>query len=181
MSTHECCNRLSKQRSLRTRDEQPHEDLDGARPLRLTPSRRGKPLSESRLWAVAQLVNLGNPVHAPHGAEGRAGFDLVVFPPQVGGAIALQGNSRVTALLRAPMHQAVLADVEIPGAGGAMPLVGPTKGQILLKSVVVCEVERRLPKANRLFKYRVLDLVEKAQTAGSVVNDADGCREPELV
>src|SRR5262245_50416043 len=181
MPAHECCNRLSKQLSLRTRDEQPHEDLDGARPLRLTPNSSGKPLSESRLWTVAQLVNLGDSVHAPDGAERRAGFDLVVFPSQVGGAIALQGNCRMTALLRAPVHQAVLADVEIPGAGAAMPLVGPTEGEILLKAVVVCEGERRLPKANRLFKYRMLHLVKKAQTTGPIVNDADGCREPELV
>src|SRR5262245_52636834 len=87
----------------------------------------------------------------------------------------------MTALLGTPVHQTVLADVEISGASAAMPFVGATNGQIFLKPVVVCEVERRLPKAYRLFEYRLLFLVEQTQMAGPIVNDADGCGEPELV
>ena len=78
------------------------------------------------------------------------------------------------------MHEAVLADVEIARAGAAVPFIRLAIGQILLKPVVVREVEHRLPERHNLFEDCSLRIIELQQAARSVVNDSDRCRETEI-
>src|SRR6185437_14743726 len=64
------------------------------------------------------LMNAGN------GAVGSAGFLGEVLAPDVGDSVIRQRDSGIAALLGAVVNQAVLADIEIAGAGSAAPVVG---------------------------------------------------------
>ena len=64
------------------------------------------------------LMNAGN------GAVGSAGFLGEVLALDVSDSVIRQRDSRIAALLRAVVNQAVLADIEIAGAGSAAPVVG---------------------------------------------------------
>ena len=59
-------------------------------------------------------------------------------------------NARIAALLRAPVHQAVLADVEIARAGAAPPVVRLALGDIVLETVDAREAA--LAHGHDLFK-----------------------------
>ena len=78
---------------------------------------------------------------AAYGAQRRASLVTVILPLQILGAILLERDARVAPLLRTPVHEAVLADVEIPCTGTAVPLVGLPVGEVLLEAVVIREVE----------------------------------------
>src|SRR5262249_11763865 len=119
-------------------------------------------------------------VYAPHGAERRAVLHAVILAAQVVGAVLLQWDTRMTALLRAPVDQAILADIEVPRAGAAEPVVWLSVGKVLLEAVVVREVEHRLSERQDPLQNQPLRLVELEQPAASIMNDPDSGRESEI-
>ena len=78
------------------------------------------------------------------------------------------------------MNEPVLADIEIAGTGGAMPVVGATFREILLKPVVVGKIEGGLSDRNHLLQHLALMVVERQQPATAVVDDPDRRGKPEL-
>ena len=62
-------------------------------------------------------------MHAPDRAMWRARFLGEVFSFDVGKRIFLEWNARVTPLLGTIVNQPVFANVEIPRAGAASPIV----------------------------------------------------------
>ena len=86
----------------------------------------------------------------------------------------------MTTLLRAPVDQTILADIEVPGAGAAEPVVWLSVREVLLKSVVVGEVEQRLSERHDSLQNQPLRLVELKQPAGSTMNDSDSRRESKI-
>src|SRR5262245_54465538 len=78
------------------------------------------------------------------------------------------------------MDETILADVEISRAGTALPVVGPTAGEVLLESVVVGEVEHRLAQRHDLLEDQLLTIVESYKATVSVVDDPHGRGESEL-
>ena len=70
-----------------------------------------------------------------HGAVGRTWLLGIKLAPQIADRIFLQRNSRISALLRAVMHQAILANVEITRPGAAPPLIRPPQRDIVLKGI----------------------------------------------
>ena len=67
----------------------------------------------------------------------RARFFRPVFPFEIGGPVLREPDAGRAALLRAPVDQAVFADVEVARAGAAVPLIRPAGDQILLEHVIV--------------------------------------------
>src|SRR5262245_34964067 len=126
-AAHDGRDRSPEQVAARVGYECPPQDSDRnrkARRQRVT--WRGKPGSERAFGIVAQLVDLCDAMHAPYGAEGRTVLVPVVLRPQVVFAVLFERNARVPALLRAPVHKTVLAHIQVPRAGAAVPLVGCT-------------------------------------------------------
>ena len=64
-----------------------------------------------------------------------AGFFGYVLAADVLHCVLLQGDAGVAALLRAVVHQAILADIQVAGAGAAAPLVGPALGDVVLEAI----------------------------------------------
>src|SRR5207302_5694500 len=87
----------------------------------------------------APHVYHGNLVDAGNCAVRSAGFFRPVFTPDIVGAVLLQRNRRIAALLRAVMHQAVLADVQVASPRPASPVVGPTLSDVVLKVINAAE------------------------------------------
>src|SRR5271168_465620 len=111
-------------------------------------------------------------MHARHGAMRRARLFSHELTAYIVASIGCERNSGITALLRAVVHQAVFADVEVARAGAAAPVVGLALGNVVLKSVDAGEAAffQRL--------HFVIDaaffLAQRLQLAAAVVNDADG-------
>src|SRR5271157_1738365 len=74
-------------------------------------------------------------MHARNRAVRRATFLGGIFAAQIVARVASQRNSRISALLRAVVHQPVLADVEIARARSASPIVWQSPGDVVLKRV----------------------------------------------
>src|ERR1700683_123972 len=72
-------------------------------------------------------------VHAADRAVRRARLRRGELAPEIVDRIRLERHTRGPALLRAVVHQPALADVQIPSARAAPPVVGLAVGQIVLK------------------------------------------------
>src|SRR5690348_1004498 len=81
----------------------------------------------------APEVHGRDPVHAADRAEGGAGLRRVELAADVLDGVLLERNRRVAPLLRAVVNEAELADVEIPGAGAAAPVVRLAVRQVVLE------------------------------------------------
>src|SRR5262245_34066958 len=110
---------------------------------------------------------------AANGAHRCATLDLVILPPEIVGDILREGNAGVSALLRTPVHEPVFTDVQITAAGAAVPVIRVRVREILLKAVVVGEIEWRLAGGDNLFEDRPLPVVERFQLAAVIVDDPD--------
>ena len=62
-----------------------------------------------------------------------------MFSLQIAHVVLLERNRRTATLLRAVVHQSVLADVEIATSRPAVPVVGGSGNQVLLKLLVEVE------------------------------------------
>ena len=78
-------------------------------------------------------------MHAGNGAARRAAFFCAKFALALLGRVFGQRNAGISALLRAVVDQAVLANVEIAGAGAASPIVFAARGDVVLEAVHASE------------------------------------------
>src|ERR1700716_3274506 len=108
----------------------------------------------------------------------RAGFFAEVLAADIVPGVGCERNRRITALLRAVMHQSVFADVEITGAGTAAPVVGQPLRDVVLKSVD--SGKALLFKRLHLVVDVALFVAERLQLATAVVDDSDGRAETQF-
>src|SRR5262249_43814006 len=92
-----------------------------------------------------------------------------IFSTKILFCILFKRNSRVTSLLRAIMDQPILADIQIPAASAAPPIVAPGFRQIFLKSIV--SGIALLPKVFHLEVYFALQSFKRFERAEAVVDD----------
>ncbi len=111
-------------------------------------------------------------MHARNRAMRRTAFFRHILSPDVVERILLQRGAGISALLRAIMHQPVLADIEITRAGAAAPLVGTSLRNIVLKGVDAGEAT--LLHRLHLVVDALLFVGERLQLAAAVMDDADG-------
>src|SRR6202030_265773 len=93
-----------------------------------------------------------------------------IFAAAVFGRVFFKRHARVSALLRAPVNQSILADVEIARAGAASPFVRFTSCDVVLETV-----EARKPPlahAHDFFEDFGLAGSERLQLSLAVVQDA---------
>ena len=88
------------------------------------------------------------------------------------------GLAGITALLRAVVHQPVLAYIQVAGAGPAAPIAGPAVGDVVLEIIELREV--LLLKSLHLQEHGPLPLADRPQLPVAVVDDPDRGGEPEF-
>src|SRR6185436_5941298 len=114
---------LPKQPASGTRDKRPLQDLDGQRETRRLPAdRRREPLRQRTLRVLAQFIHLRDAMDAANRTHRRAALDAVILGTEIVEAVLRQRDAWMTALLRAPMYETVLADIEVPRTGAALPV-----------------------------------------------------------
>ena len=124
-------------------------------------------------------------MHAADRAERRAPFRRQELAPDVVDRVRRERHAGAAALLRAPVHQPVLADVEVARAGAALPVVRLAVGEVHLEAADAgVEVLEHLAAAvdppHHVVEDRALVRAERLEQAGAVVDDADRGREAEL-
>src|SRR5262245_61249486 len=88
-----------------------------------------------RLLRSAPVVQHGDLLNAGNSAVFGARFFIIEFPLDILRGVIFEWNCRKTALLRAVMDKAVLADIEVSRACAAPPVMRPSIGQVILKFV----------------------------------------------
>src|ERR1700744_5534960 len=116
-------------------------------------------------------------MHAADGAVRRARLGRRVLAPDVLDGIIGERRARIAALLRAVVHEAVFADVQVAGAGAALPVIRAPFDQVALE-IVDARVQA-LAELHALVVDGALAGVERLQLARLVVEDADRRREAE--
>src|SRR5574340_458925 len=86
------------------------------------------------LWRSPE-IQVRNLMDARHRARRRTGLLRQEFPPNILCRVFVKGFAGPAALLRTIMDQPVFADVEIPGAGAATPIIGLALGDVFLKAI----------------------------------------------
>ncbi len=125
----------------------------------------------------APVVKHADLLHAGDGAAHGAGLYGVEFTDNIFAGVFGERRAGVAALLRAPVHQAILTDIEIAGAGAATPLVILAAGDVVLE-VVEARVGT-LAQRHDLLKDALLVRAERLQLAIAVVQHADSAGEAE--
>src|SRR3954447_22063675 len=92
-------------------------------------------LRQRRSLRISPPIDNRNLMYARHRAVRSAALFGEVFTADIGNCVLLERDRRIPALLRAVMHQPVLADIQITGAGAASPLVRLPEGDVVLKRI----------------------------------------------
>ena len=117
-------------------------------------------------------------MHAGNGATRGAAFFGAEFALALLGRVFGERNAGISALLRAIMDQAVLADVEVARAGAAAPIVFAARGDVVLEAIDASE--GALAERHDLFENFALALAERAELAVAIVQNAHGGSESKL-
>src|SRR5271169_2169062 len=111
-------------------------------------------------------------MHARHCAVRSTALFGEKLAANVGHGVFLQGYRRIATLLRAVVHQAIFADVQVTRTRPAAPLVWPAVGNVVLEPV-----EARVIMLLELLHFQkdiALIFAERLELSFAIVNDADG-------
>src|SRR5271157_671448 len=117
-------------------------------------------------------------MYARNGAMRSAAFFGEKLPANVGDRVLLQRNAGIATLLRAVVHQTVLANVKVTGARPAAPVIGLAIGNVVLEPVKAGVMV--LLQVLHLQKDLALVFTQRLKLSISIVNDADGGGESQL-
>src|SRR5215467_3733394 len=132
-------------------------------------SRNSRRHSRSRPLRYPPRIEDRYLVHTRDRAVRGAAFFGQILAAQIFAAIFLQWNPWIATLLRAVMHQPVLADIEVACSGAAAPIVGHALGDVVLKCVDPGEAA--LLERLHLVINASLFVTERLQLPAAIVND----------
>jgi hypothetical protein len=81
------------------------------------------------------MIDHRNLLDAADRAMGSARFFCDVFALDVGERVVPERNAGIAALLRAVVNEALLANIQIPRPGSAVPVVRSSPGEVFLKPI----------------------------------------------
>src|SRR5580704_18169596 len=111
-------------------------------------------------------------------AAGRAALFGQEFAAAALGTVLRQRDAWISALLRAVVHQAILADIKVAGAGAATPIILFAGGNVVLK--LIHARERLLAERHDLFENFALARSQRLKLTVAVVNQAHCRRKSKL-
>ncbi len=117
------------------------------------------------------MIDVAHLVHTTDSAIRRAAFFSQEFALNICRGVLRERDAGVATLLRAIVHQAKLANVEISSARSTPPIVGLTVGYCFLKMI-----EARVTAARQLayaIPDRALRFAQRLQLATAIVNNSD--------
>src|ERR1700685_619233 len=117
-------------------------------------------------------------MHAGHRATRSTALLREKFAVALLVSVLRQRNAGVAALLRAIMHQTILANVEIARAGATSPVVLQALGDVVLE--LIDAREGLLAQRHDLFENFLLARAQRLQLAVVVMENSDGRSESQL-
>src|SRR5262245_66281864 len=124
-------------------------------------------------------------MHAADGAVRRAPLGTHELAADVVESVLFERRPGCASLLRTPVHQTVLADVQVAAARPAVPVVWPAFDEILLKPAyagvqVLEDLLSRADEPRDVVEHGAFSRTERLQQAVAVVNDPERRREAQL-
>src|ERR1700681_4226273 len=129
---------------------------------------------------LAKFVEHGGLMYARNCAQRCTGFWASRFTPDILHGVLIQRNCGPAALLRAVMHQPVLADIKKPAAGAAMPVIRQSSADVLLKMIEMREREQSGFEPPEAFVNTALLRRERRKLAPMIVQNTDRAGEAEF-
>src|SRR5262245_2923554 len=84
---------------------------------------------------IAPVIDDRDLLDAPHSAGRSTRLSRKVVPFHVSERVFFERDGGIAALLGTIVDQTVLADIEVPRAGPASPIVGSAAGQVVLEPI----------------------------------------------
>src|ERR1700733_3676984 len=128
----------------------------------------GSIIRRSVLWP-SPVIKHRHLVHARYRAIRRASFFGKILALHIVARIGSQRNPRISALLRAVVHQPLFTNVEISRTCAAAPLVRQSLRNVVLKSIDPCEAAL-LPRLH-LVVNPPLFFTQRLQLPAAIVNN----------
>src|SRR5690242_5218527 len=125
----------------------------------------------------APVVQHGNLLHAGNRAAGSAEFCREELAAAHLRSVLGQGNSWVAALLRTPVHESVLANVQVARTRAAAPVVFLAAGDVVLK--IIEARKGALSEGHDFLEDPNLGRAERLELPVVVVDDSDSAGESE--
>src|SRR5581483_1263485 len=119
-----------------------------------------------------------NLVHAGNGAMRGTAFFGEILATDIGNCVFFQRDAGIPPLLRAVMHQPILADVEVARSGAATPLVRTSLGNVVLEGIDTGEAAPL--QGLHLVIDAALFIAKRLQLAFPVMNNANRRAETEF-
>ena len=162
-------------------EERPRDEAqqDGCSEVRVGGAASLDQLLQHSARIFADLIQHGGLLNTGDAAEGRAFFDDGVLALDVLVGVVNEWDAGVAALLRAPMDKSILADIEEPRAGAAVPGIGQTADEVFLETVVVGEGEDAGFEPPDLLINAELAFGKSAALPGAVMGNTHGAVESE--
>src|ERR1700733_14521106 len=95
----------------------------------------------------------------------------IELAPQIADRIVFQRDSWIATLLRAVVHQSILANIEVASASATAPLIGPAERDVVLKCIDARKAA--LLKRFHLVVDAPLIVGQRLHLAGAVMNNAN--------
>src|SRR5439155_20841006 len=142
------------------------------------------PGADTQVRSYAGSLRTSPEIHHRHAVDAadrtirRARLPRRELAADVVDGISLERHGGEAALLRAVVDEPVLADVQIPRARAAAPVVRPAVGQVVLKVrdprvQVLDDLPRSVDRGGHLVVYLPLDRAERLEPAVLVIDFSD--------
>jgi len=119
-------------------------------------------------------------MNARNCAEWRTALRPRRFAPDIVQSVLIERNAGPATLLRAVMHEPVLADIQEPAAGAAVPVIGQSSPDVLLKMIEMRERKQTGFEAPETIIHIPLLRRERLKLAAMIVQNTDGAGEAEF-
>src|SRR6185369_14567004 len=130
-----------------------------------------------RLLAAPE-IEVRDVMYAAHRAVRGAGLFGEVFATDIIARIVVERFGRIASLLRAIMHQPLLADIHVARARAALPIVGLAQRDGVLE--ITEPGEAAILHGLHLVIHATLAIAQRTKLAVAIVDDSHGGLEPEF-
>src|SRR5580704_18308595 len=117
-------------------------------------------------------------MHARYGAMRSTRLLRLELAAYIRNCVFLQRNPRIAALLRAVMHQAILANVEIARSSATAPLIGKAQRDVVLEGIYTGKAAFLQPL--HFVVNALLVVVQRLHLPRAVVDDPHGRTESQF-
>jgi hypothetical protein len=162
---------IGKPSAVPAAQKKPDEDPYGRGQLRRlhSPFGRRKQLQNRFARVLPQIVENRSLLDAIDRAEGGTTLHGFILSRKVRERILIQRDCGIATLLRAPVDKALLADIQVPASGVAVPVVRHPAPEVVLEPVIAEKGEYRFAQLGNLVEDKAFVVAKWPDLSGSVV------------